>query len=80
MNDMANLCELVGADISMVRQGIGTDTRIGHKFIYPGVGYGGSYFPKDVKAIIKTIDGYGYSLRLLKSVEDVNNDQKTLDG
>ncbi|MBP8849176.1 MAG: UDP-glucose/GDP-mannose dehydrogenase family protein [Breznakibacter sp.] len=78
MNDMANLCELVGADISMVRQGIGTDTRIGHKFIYPGVGYGGSCFPKDVKAIIKTADSYGYSLRLLKSVEDVNNDQKHL--
>lgn len=78
MNDMANLCELVGADVSMVRKGIGTDSRIGSKFIYPGVGYGGSCFPKDVKAIIKTADSYGYSLRLLKSVEDVNDDQKLL--
>ncbi len=78
MNDMANLCELVGADVSMVRRGIGTDTRIGSKFIYPGVGYGGSCFPKDVKAIIKTADSYGYSLRLLKSVEEVNDDQKLL--
>ncbi len=78
MNDMANLCELVGADVTMVRKGIGTDSRIGTKFIYPGVGYGGSCFPKDVKAIIKTADSYGYSLRLLKSVESINDDQKFL--
>ncbi|MBN7812878.1 UDP-glucose/GDP-mannose dehydrogenase family protein [Algoriphagus sp. H41] len=76
MNDIANLCELVGADANMVRRGIGTDPRIGNKFIYPGVGYGGSCFPKDVKAIIKTAKQYGYELRVLQSVEDVNDDQK----
>lgn len=76
MNDMANLCELVGADIEMVRKGIGTDNRIGHKFIYPGIGYGGSCFPKDVKAIIRTAQSYNYPLRLLEAVEDINNDQK----
>jgi len=76
MNDMANLCEIVGADITMVRKGIGSDARIGNKFIYAGAGYGGSCFPKDVKAIIKTADDNGYNLRLLKAVEDVNNDQK----
>lgn len=76
MNDIANLCELVGADANMVRKGIGTDPRIGNKFIYPGVGYGGSCFPKDVKAIIKTAKQYGYNLRVLQSVEDVNEDQK----
>ncbi len=78
MNDIANLCEIVGADINMVRRGIGSDTRIGHKFIYPGVGYGGSCFPKDVKAIIKTASEFGYELRVLKSVEDVNDDQKSV--
>jgi UDPglucose 6-dehydrogenase len=78
MNDIANLCEIVGADINMVRRGIGSDSRIGHKFIYPGVGYGGSCFPKDVKAIIKTAAEYGYELRVLKSVEDVNDDQKSV--
>ncbi len=77
MNDMANLCELVGADITNVRRGIGSDTRIGNKFIYAGIGYGGSCFPKDVKAIIKTADDYGYSLRLLKAVEEINAIQKT---
>ncbi len=76
MNDMANLCELVGADITNVRRGIGSDTRIGNKFIYAGIGYGGSCFPKDVKAIIHTADDYGYSLRLLKAVEEINADQK----
>jgi UDPglucose 6-dehydrogenase len=76
MNDMANLCEIVGADITSVRKGIGSDARIGNKFIYAGAGYGGSCFPKDVKAIIKTADEHGYNLRLLQSVEDVNNDQK----
>ncbi|MDG5800117.1 UDP-glucose/GDP-mannose dehydrogenase family protein [Marinilabiliaceae bacterium ANBcel2] len=78
INDIANLCELVGADINMVRKGIGTDNRIGHKFIYAGIGYGGSCFPKDVKAIIKTADDYNHSLRLLKSVEKINKEQKKL--
>lgn len=76
MNDMANLCEIVGADITSVREGIGSDARIGNKFIYAGAGYGGSCFPKDVKAIIKTADDHGYKLRLLQAVEDVNQDQK----
>lgn len=76
MNDIANLCERVGANVNMVRRGIGTDPRIGTKFIYPGVGYGGSCFPKDVKAIIRTAREYGYELRVLQSVEDVNDDQK----
>ncbi len=76
MNDMANLCELVGADIEMVRNGIGTDNRIGPKFIYPGIGYGGSCFPKDVKAIIRTAQEFNYPLRLLEAVEDINKDQK----
>ncbi len=76
MNDIANFCELVGADVGMVRKGIGSDSRIGFKFIYPGVGYGGSCFPKDVKAIVNTAKEYGYNLRVLQSVEDVNNDQK----
>jgi UDPglucose 6-dehydrogenase len=78
MNDIANLCEIVGADINMVRRGIGSDSRIGTKFIYPGVGYGGSCFPKDVKALIHTGDDYKYSLRVLKAVEAVNDDQKAV--
>lgn len=78
MNDIANLCEIMGADVNMVRKGIGSDSRIGYKFIYPGVGYGGSCFPKDVKALIKTAEENGYSLRVLKSVEDVNDDQKAV--
>lgn len=78
MNDIANLCEIVGADVNMVRRGIGTDRRIGKYFIYPGTGYGGSCFPKDVKAIIKTADEFGYSLEVLKSVEDVNERQKSV--
>ena len=76
MNDIANLCELVGADVNMVRKGIGTDTRIGNKFLYPGCGYGGSCFPKDVKALIKTAEANGYNMRVLKAVEDVNEGQK----
>jgi len=76
MNDVANLCELVGANVNMVRKGIGSDTRIGNKFIYPGIGYGGSCFPKDVKALIKTAKEYGYEMRIIQSVEDVNDDQK----
>jgi UDPglucose 6-dehydrogenase len=78
MNDIANLCEVVGADVNMVRKGIGSDPRIGPKFIYPGIGYGGSCFPKDVKALIKTADENGYSMRILKSVEDVNDEQKAV--
>lgn len=78
MNDIANLCEIVGADVNMVRKGIGSDTRIGNKFIYPGAGYGGSCFPKDVKALIKTADENNYSLEILKSVEFVNEKQKSV--
>ena len=76
MNDIANLCELVGADVNMVRDGIGSDSRIGRKFLYPGCGYGGSCFPKDVKAVIKTAEKNGYSMQVLKAVEDVNENQK----
>lgn len=78
MNDIANLCEIMGADVNMVRKGIGSDSRIGTKFIYPGIGYGGSCFPKDVKALIKTADQFGYNMRVLKAVEDVNDDQKSV--
>lgn len=78
MNDIANLCEIVGADVNMVRKGIGSDTRIGNKFIYPGIGYGGSCFPKDVKALIKTADKLGYTMKVLKAVEDVNDNQKSI--
>lgn len=78
MNDMANLCEKVGADVNMVRKGIGSDSRIGNKFIYPGAGYGGSCFPKDVKAIIRTAKDFGYELRVLQAVEKVNEDQKSV--
>ena len=76
MNDIANLCELVGADVNMVRKGIGSDTRIGKKFLYAGCGYGGSCFPKDVKALIKTAADNGYNMRVLQAVEDVNAEQK----
>jgi len=76
MNDIANLCELVGADVGMVRKGIGSDARIGNKFIYPGTGYGGSCFPKDVQALVRTADEYGHSLDILKAVEAVNYRQK----
>ena len=78
MNDVANLCEIVGANVNMVRKGIGSDRRIGKYFIYPGTGYGGSCFPKDVKAIIKTADEFGYSMSVLKAVEDVNDRQKSI--
>ena len=78
MNDIANLCELVGADVNMVRKGIGADTRIGHKFLYPGCGYGGSCFPKDVKALIKTAEQNGYPMKVLKAVEEVNEAQKSV--
>jgi UDPglucose 6-dehydrogenase len=76
MNDIANLCEIVGADINMVRKGIGSDSRIGNKFIYPGIGYGGSCFPKDVKALIHTGNALNYPLRVLQAVEAVNEHQK----
>lgn len=76
MNDIANLCEIVGADINSIRKGIGSDSRIGNKFLYAGAGYGGSCFPKDVKALIKTSEEKGHSLEILKSVEDVNDRQK----
>ncbi|WP_299819414.1 UDP-glucose/GDP-mannose dehydrogenase family protein [uncultured Pontibacter sp.] len=78
MNDIANLCEIMGADVNMVRKGIGSDVRIGNKFIYPGIGYGGSCFPKDVKALIKTAEDNGYQMQVLKSVESVNENQKSV--
>lgn len=78
MNDMANLCELVGADVNQVRRGIGADTRIGNKFLYAGCGYGGSCFPKDVKALIHTAKDNGYTMQLLEAVEAVNEHQKTV--
>lgn len=78
MNDIANLCELVGADVNMVRKGIGSDSRIGNKFLYPGCGYGGSCFPKDVKALIKTAEKNGYPMRVLHAVEEVNENQKKI--
>ena len=78
MNDIANLCELVGANVNMVRKGIGPDTRIGKKFLYAGCGYGGSCFPKDVKALIKTAEQNGYPMRVLKAVEEVNEYQKSV--
>lgn len=76
MNEISNICERVGADVNKVRLGIGSDHRIGFSFIYPGCGYGGSYFPKDVQALIRTAEEYGYEPDLLQSVEDVNNRQK----
>lgn len=76
MNDIANLCELVGADVNMVRKGIGTDARIGTKFLYPGCGYGGSCFPKDVKALLHTGERHGYRMRIIEAVEEVNEAQK----
>ena len=78
MNDVALLCEKVGADVNMVRKGIGSDPRIGHRFIYPGIGYGGSCFPKDVKALAKTAREYGHVMRILEAVEEVNDDQKSV--
>lgn len=78
MNDIANLCEIMGADVNMVRKGIGSDPRIGNRFIYPGIGYGGSCFPKDVKALIRTASENGHAMRILQAVEDVNEDQKSV--
>ena len=78
MNEIANLCDLVGADVNMVRQGIGSDSRIGNKFLYPGCGYGGSCFPKDVKALIRTASDNGYVMSILQAVEKVNNRQKSI--
>lgn len=78
INDIANLCEIVGADINKVRKGIGSDARIGNKFIYPGIGYGGSCFPKDVQALIRTGGEYNYDLQVLKAVESVNKAQKSV--
>ena len=78
MNDIANLCEIMGADVNAVRKGIGSDPRIGSRFLYAGIGYGGSCFPKDVKALIKTARENDYQMRILESVEDVNDDQKSV--
>ena len=78
MNDIANLCEIMGANVNLVRKGIGSDPRIGDKFIYPGVGYGGSCFPKDVKALIRTARENGHDMRILEAVEAVNDDQKSV--
>jgi len=78
MNDIANLCRIVGADVNMVRRGIGSDSRIGNKFLYPGCGYGGSCFPKDVKALIKLASNKGYDMQVLQAVEAVNEKQKTI--
>jgi len=76
MNDIANLCEMVGADVNMIRKGIGLDARIGNKFLYPGCGYGGSCFPKDIKSLIKTAESMGYDMAVLRAVEKVNDFQK----
>ena len=78
MNDVANLCEIVGADVNMVRKGIGSDARIGNRFLYAGIGYGGSCFPKDIKALIKTAKSNGYRMRILEAVEAVNEEQKSI--
>ena len=78
MNDVANLCEIVGADVNMVRKGIGSDARIGNRFLYAGIGYGGSCFPKDIKALIKTANSNGYRMRILEAVEEVNEEQKSI--
>lgn len=78
MNDIANLCELIGADVNMVRKGIGTDSRIGNKFLYAGCGYGGSCFPKDVKALIRTGADNGYRMAIIEAVERVNEEQKEI--
>lgn len=78
MNDIANLCEIIGADVNMVRKGIGADARIGSRFLYAGCGYGGSCFPKDVKALVKTAQQNGYPMRILQAVEEVNEAQKSM--
>lgn len=78
MNDIANLCEIVGADVNMVRRGMGSDSRIGRSFLYPGCGYGGSCFPKDIRAIMKVGEDVGYEMTVIKAVEEVNNRQKAI--
>ena len=78
MNEIANLCELVGADVDQIRIGIGSDTRIGKRFLFPGIGYGGSCFPKDVKALIKSSQDVNYDFKILNSVEEINAVQKTI--
>ena len=78
MNEIANMCELVGADVDQVRIGIGSDDRIGKRFLFPGIGYGGSCFPKDVQALIKSSEGVDYDFKILKAVEEVNAVQKTI--
>jgi UDPglucose 6-dehydrogenase len=78
MNDIANLCERVGADVNMVRRGMGSDSRIGRSFLYPGCGYGGSCFPKDIRALIRVAEEAGYEMSVLKAVEEVNNRQKDI--
>jgi UDPglucose 6-dehydrogenase len=78
MNDIANLCDLLGANVNMVRQGIGSDLRIGSKFLYSGCGYGGSCFPKDIKALIQTAKDKGYNMQILNAVESVNEEQKKI--
>ena len=78
MNEIANLCELLGADVDMVRKGIGSDTRIGKRFLFPGIGYGGSCFPKDVQALAKSANEANYDFKILSSVMDVNQTQKTI--
>jgi UDPglucose 6-dehydrogenase len=77
MNEIANLCELVGADVDAVRKGVGTDSRIGKRFLFPGIGYGGSCFPKDVQALAKSSKDVKYDFKILNAVMDVNHDQKT---
>jgi UDPglucose 6-dehydrogenase len=76
MNEIARVCELLGADVDMVRKGIGTDSRIGNRFLFPGIGYGGSCFPKDVKALVKSSNDAGYKFKILNAVEEINEDQK----
>ncbi len=76
MNEIANLCDILGADVNQVRKGIGSDSRIGNKFLYPGTGYGGSCFPKDVKALVRTASDHGYELKVVKAVEKANDHQK----
>src|SRR6202044_571486 len=78
MNEIANLCELVGADVDMVRRGIGSDERIGRRFLFPGVGYGGSCFPKKVQTLVKSADEHKYDFKILNSVIEVNENQKTV--
>jgi UDPglucose 6-dehydrogenase len=78
INEIANLCDILGADVNHVRKGIGSDSRIGSKFLYPGTGYGGSCFPKDVKAIIRTANDHGYELNVVKAVEKANEYQKNI--